>query len=238
MNAAMVFRLLPETHPVSARSAAFGRQRRSFSGLAKNIHRSAILRLLGITLLYTVAFSAMEALFPLYSEHTFGWKATQNAYIFVYVGIIMVIMQGGLVGRISKRWGVHALLLSGLVLLAIGLLLLPFTSRLTTLLLAVGLLSAGSGTVAATSSTLASLVTPRHEQGGTLSSIQSIGGLGRIIGPVAAGAIYGLAGAGSPFVVGGLLIVIAVLVGLPAFPVKDSIHGTLELEVAEVSVSN
>jgi hypothetical protein len=37
--------------------------------------------------------------------------------------------------------------------------------------------------------------------------------------------------------VGGLLIVIAVLVGLPAFPVKETVHGTLELEVAEVSVS-
>jgi MFS transporter, DHA1 family, tetracycline resistance protein len=237
VNAVIVFRLLPETHPVSARSAAFERQRIPFAGLAESIHRSAILRLLGINLLYTLAFSAMEALFPLFSEHTFGWKATQNAYLFVYVGIIMVIMQAGLVGRLAKRWGVHALLLSGLVLLAAGLLLLPGSTRLMILLWAVGLLSAGSGMVAATSSTLASLVTPRHEQGRTLSTIQSIGGLGRIIGPVAAGAIYALAGAGAPFEVGGVLILIAMLVALPAFPVAGAPHDALELEVTEVSVS-
>jgi multidrug resistance protein len=236
VNAAMVFRLLPETHAISARSADIRRQRLPFSGLAQSMPQSAILRLLGINLLYTVAFSAMEAMFPLFSEHTFGWKAPQNAYLFVYVGIIMVIMQAGLVGRLSKRWGVQALLLSGLVLLAIGLLLLPFGTRLVTLLLAVGLLSAGSGAVAATSSTLASLAAPRREQGRSLSTMQSIGGLGRIVGPVAAGATYALAGAGAPFVVGGLLISIAVLVGLAAFPAEESLHGTLELEGTKVSV--
>jgi multidrug resistance protein len=238
VNAAMVFRLLPETHPVSAQSADSRRQRIPLPGLAETVQQSAMLRLLGINLLYTLAFSAMETMFPLFSEHTFGWKAPQNAYAFVYVGIIMVIMQAGLVGRLAKRWGVHALLVSGLVLLAIGLLLLPFGTRLATLLLAVGLLSAGSGTVAATSSTLASLATPRHEQGRTLSTMQSIGGLGRIVGPVAAGATYALAGAGAPFVVGGLLISIAVLVGLAAFPAEESLHSTLELEESLVSVGN
>jgi multidrug resistance protein len=237
VNAAMVYRLLPETHPVSARSAEIALQRIPYAGLAESMQRSAILRLLGINLLYTSAFAAMEAMFPLFSEQTFGWKAPQNAYLFVYVGIIMVMMQGGLVGRLARRWGVHALLLSGLVVLAIGLLLLPLGTRLATLLLAVGLLSAGSGTVAATSSTLASLVTPRHEQGRTLSTIQSIGGLGRIIGPVASGAIYALAGAGAPFEVGGVLILIAMLVTLPAFPVAGAPHDALELEVTEVSVS-
>jgi MFS transporter, DHA1 family, tetracycline resistance protein len=236
VNAAMVFRVLPETHPVAARSAVIGRQRIPFVGLAESIRRPALLRLLGIYLLYTVAFSAMEAMFPLFSERTFGWKATQNAYIFVYVGIIMVIMQGGLVARLAKRWGVHALLVSGLVLLAIGLLLLPLGTRLVTLLLAVGFLGAGSGTVAATTSTLASLVTPRQEQGRTLSTMQSIGGLGRIVGPLAAGGGFALAGAGAPFVVGGLLISIAVFFGLAALPAEESLHGTLELEGTKVSV--
>jgi multidrug resistance protein len=237
VNAAMVFRFLPETHPVSARSIEIARPRIPFAGLAESLQRSALLRLLGINLLYTFAFAAMEAMFPLFSEHTFGWKATQNAYIFVYVGIIMVIMQGGLVGRLAKRFGVHVLLLSGLALLAIGLLLLPLGTRLPTLLLAVGLLAAGSGVVAATSSTLASLATPSHGQERTLSTIQSVGGLGRIIGPVAAGAIYALAGAGAPFVVGGLLILLAALVSLPVFPFKDPVHVTHELEVANVRVS-
>jgi MFS transporter, DHA1 family, tetracycline resistance protein len=229
VNAALVFRLLPETHPVSARSSEIGHHWAPFVGLATRKHPPAILRLLEINLLYTLAFAAMEAMFPLFSEHTFGWKATQNAYIFVYVGVIMVIMQGGLVGRLAKRWGVHAVLLAGLVLLAAGLLLLPLGTRLTMLLWATGLLSAGSGMVAAAGSTLASLATPGTTQGQTLSLIQSAGGLARIIGPVAAGALYTLAGAGAPFEVGGLLICLAVVVALPMFPVAGAVGGSLPL---------
>jgi MFS family permease len=186
-----------------------------------SLRSPAVARLIAVNLLYTLAFTAMEAMYPLFSQKMFGWGATQNAYIFVFVGVIMVIVQGGLVGRLSKLWGVQSLLLIGLALLAVGLLLLPFGTQLSVMLIAVGVLSAGGGVVSSMSSALASLATSSETQGQTLSLIQSSGGLGRIIGPVAAGSIFAVGGAGAPFVVGGLLAALALLVALPKISLQQ-----------------
>ncbi len=122
-----------------------------------------------------------------------------------------------MVGQLSKRFGVQTMFRVGLALLALGLLLLPMGGNLAVMFLALGLLSAGSGAVAATSSAIASLNADRKAQGETLSIVQSIGSLGRIIGPLLAGWIYARAGVGSPFMAGGLLIVVAFFLAMPTF---------------------
>lgn len=220
VNAALVLFFLPETRAPQASAVASPRSSLPFAGLAETARRPAIARLLWISLLYSVAFTAMEAMYPLFSQHVFGWTATQNAYIFVYVGVIMVIVQGGLVGQLAKRWGTQGLLIAGLALLAVGLLLLPFGARLTLMLIALGLLSAGSGAVSAMTSALASLATDSESQGQTLSIIQSIGGLGRIVGPIAAGWVFAIGGPGAPFAAGGVLAALALLIALPAIPLR------------------
>ncbi len=225
-NAALVYFFLPETHKPQANvvgSKITAQSLIPFAGLAETFQRPAIARLLVINLLYTLAFTAMEAMFPLFSQKTFGWGATQNAYLFVYVGVIMVVVQGGLVGRLSKRFGVQTLLVIGLVFLGAGLLLLPLGTQLALMLIAVGVLSAGSGVVSSMSSALSSLATSAEEQGQTLSVIQSFGGLGRIVGPVAAGWVFAVGGAGAPFVVGGLITVLTVFVALPAIQLQQQV---------------
>ena len=226
INAALVFFLLPETRvrrPAAAAVATAAQRPGSLgSALMETVRNPAVVRLLGINLLYTVAFTAMEAMYPLFSQKTFGWGATQNAYLFVFVGVIMVIVQGGLVGRLAKLWGVQGLLIIGLALLAAGLLLLPFGTQLAVMLIAVGALSAGSGVVSSMSSALASLASADETQGQTLSLVQSSGGLGRVVGPVAAGWLFAVGGAGAPFVVGGLLAALALLVTLPRIPLRRS----------------
>lgn len=224
VNAALVFFLLPETRathiqqPTQASGAPAQPQPGFVAGLLATLRNPAVARLIGVNLLYTLAFTAMEAMYPLFSQQTFGWGATQNAWVFVFVGVIMVIVQGGLVGRLSKLWGAQTLLLAGLALMAAGLLALPLGTTLAVMLLAIGALSAGSGAVSSMSSALASLASPDESQGQTLGVIQSSGGLGRVLGPVAAGWVFAVGGAGAPFVAGGLLTVLALLVALPRIP--------------------
>jgi multidrug resistance protein len=221
INATLVFFLLPETRPARGATAggAPARPQVGFvAGLLATLRIPAVARLIAVNLLYTLAFTAMEAMYPLFSQRIFGWGATQNAYVFVFVGVIMVIVQGGLVGRLAKLWGAQTLLLIGLALLAAGLLLLPLGTTLAVLLIAVGVLSAGSGAVSSMSSALASLAAPDETQGQTLGVIQSSGGLGRVLGPVAAGWAFAAGGAGAPFVIGGLLVALALLVALPRIP--------------------
>ncbi len=226
-NALLVLAFLPETHqrpspeaqarePQTAVAAA-RRWRVLFAGWQRTLRQPAVARLVAINLLFTLAFTAMEAIFPLFSQRVFGWTAQQNGYIFTYVGVVIVIMQGGLVGQLVKRWGEHRLLIGGLALLAAGLALLPVSTRLATLLVALGLLSAGDGAATPTSSALLSFASPADAQGETLGLAQGVGGLGRIAGPLLAGALFTL-GIGVPFIAGAGLMALAAALALPVLP--------------------
>ena len=220
-NALLVLAFLPETRKQRIGQATNAPAKRGapalVAGWQRTLRQPAVARLVAINLLFTLAFTAMEAIFPLFSQHTFGWTAEQNGYIFTYVGVVIVIMQGGLVGRLVKRWGEHRLLLAGLALLAVGLALLPISTQLATLLVALGILSAGEGAVTPTSSALLSFASPADAQGETLGLGQGVGGLGRIIGPLLAGVLFTL-GVGVPFIVGASLLALAAVLAVPALP--------------------
>lgn len=225
-NALLALAFLPETRQRSAVQAGEAPTREGLSSLwlgwQRALRQPAVARLVAINLLFTLAFTAMEAVFPLFSQRVFGWTAEQNGYIFTYVGVVIVIMQGGLVGRLVKYVGEHRLLIAGLALLAVGLALLPLSRQLATLLVALGILSVGEGAVTPTSSALLSFASSAEVQGETLGLAQGVGGLGRIIGPLLAGVLFTI-GTGVPFAAGAGLLVGAVVIawpGLPAAPRK------------------
>jgi MFS family permease len=215
VNALLVWRFLPETRVAHA-AASQRKGALAFFGWRRALSAPVVARLILINLLFTLAFTAMEDVFVLFTQQTFGWDATQNGYVFAYVGVIIVVMQGGLVGRLVKRWGLRPLLIGGLALLSVGL-LLPLSSSVGMLLVALGLLSVGEGAVTPTSSALLSLASLDGRQGETLGLAQGVGSLGRIIGPLAAGWLFLTLGASAPFLVGGMLTVAALLIALPAF---------------------
>jgi hypothetical protein len=76
------------------------------------LRNTTITRIIMINLLFTMAFTAMEAVFALFSHHRFGWSAKENGYMFTYVGFVVVIMQGGLVGQLVQRIGEPTLLIA------------------------------------------------------------------------------------------------------------------------------
>jgi multidrug resistance protein len=247
VNALLVFLFLPETHKqVSGETEQTHRGSRGlgilFSGWRNAARYPSVLGMVLINLLYTIAFTGMEAIFALFTQHTFGWGASQNGYIFTYIGIIVVIMQGGLVGRLVKRWREPGVLLAGLVLMAVGLISLAFSTRFALLLVTLGILSVGDGAVTPTVSTLLSFASPVEVQGEMLGLSQGVGGLGRIIGPLIAGSLYTFSSA-LPFVVGGILVILAAIVALPALSaVRRRARLSLEVveaqDVAEVSSSS
>lgn len=221
-NMLLVLRFLPETR--TQRDTAKTAQKGTFvllAGWQQALHYPAVARLVVVNLLFTVAFTAMEAIFPLFTQHAFGWGAVQNGYIFTYVGMIIVIMQGGLVGRLVKVFGEKRLLIGGLVLLASGLALLAWSTQLALLLIALGILSAGDGAVNPTVSTLLSFASPAEAQGEALGFAQGMAGLGRIIGPLAAGSLFAFGGSGAPFLIGAGLVLVAAIVALPALPIAN-----------------
>lgn len=235
INALLVLFLLPETRE---RQQFVGRKGLMALGGWNKLWRYPQLgRLVLINLLFTIAFTGMEAMFPVLAQHLFGWGARQTGYVFTYVGVIVVLMQGGLIRQLVKHWSERSILIAGLALLAFGLGLLAFSTQVALLLVSLGALSIGEGAVTPIVSTLISFASPRDEQGELQGLAQGFGGLGRIVGPVLASGLYVLAGPSSPFLTGGILGVLAILIALPAMalnPVSDgaTVSGEREKVVA------
>jgi multidrug resistance protein len=226
-NALLVLRFLPETRHMGVRRASvpFARSGRGavFISWGRVLRNPAVARLVVINLFFTIAFTAMETVFPLFTQHSFGWTARQNGYIFTYAGIVIVLMQGGMIGQLVRRWGERSLLMAGLVMLAAGLALLSRSASLALLLVALGIVSLSDGAVTPMVSALLSFASPPDAQGEMLGLAQGVAGLGRVIGPLAAGSAYAIGGASAPFLLGSVLVVLAALIALPALSIKHEV---------------
>ena len=140
------------------------------------------------TYFFTITgFSIMTTLFALFTEKHFGFDARQTGYIFGFIGIIAVIMQGGLLGRLIKMFGETALARMGLFMLAVAMVCLTFVATLPMLLAVCALMAISNSLVTPTLNGLASQMIDRSWQGRALGLMQSAGSSGRLVGPLLGG---------------------------------------------------
>jgi DHA1 family tetracycline resistance protein-like MFS transporter len=140
--------------------------------------------------LATFCFAAFESTFSLLVNEKYRMDAEHAGYLFTYCGVMAALLQGGLVGRLNKRFGEQKLIFSSLLITGLGLVLLPAMGHLTGLLVALALFAAGSGINRPPTFGLISLLTSPEEQGATLGVAQSAGSLARILSPIFANWLY------------------------------------------------
>lgn len=186
-NATLLYFTLPETvtrdHPARI-SAAGGR---GFTQLINSLKQPRLGFILTIYFLFVVAFSIMTTSFSLYTMFRFGYDAQHNGYLFAYVGLIAVIIQGGLIGRLVKRFGEQWLVIVGALFFALSLFSVPFVGPnaggLVALLIGGGIFSLGNSLSTPALNSLASKSVGAAEQGSVLGVTQSVASLARAVGP-------------------------------------------------------
>ena len=206
VNAAVAWRRLPETRPADVRRAAHE--------AAKN-DTGAKVRLWGLAVAgFTaiVAFSGFEATFSLLAGDRFRLTEAGVAAIFVGVGVVLVAVQGGLIRPINAKIGTQRSLQVGLVLNSAGLVVLAFAETWPLLIVALALLTVGQGLVTPNLSSLVSGRVPDHRRGEALGFQQGVNAFGRVAGPALAGVLYDHVAIGSPYLVGGALCGVALVV--------------------------
>jgi MFS family permease len=172
-------------------------------------------RLLAVFFVVILAFSGMETTFAWWAIDRFSWGPRPIGFVFFYVGLLSAAMQGGAIGPLTRRFGEERLMLSGLVLIALGLLVMPLAREVPPLIIAVTLLALGMGAMQPTLNSLISRLAPPEQQGEVMGVAQSVGALARVLGPIIAGALFSGIGPSSPFFWGSLLVALSVLVGWP-----------------------
>lgn len=204
-----VIALLPESRPEPREGGSPGR----LAAARKALARPVLARLLVVFFLVILAFSGMETTFAWWAIGQFGWGPRQTGFVFFYVGLLSALMQGGLIGRLTRRFGEERLMLTGLVLIAFGLVVMPFAHDLPPLIVALSALALGMGAMQPSINSLISRRAGEAQQGEILGVAQSVGSLARVVGPIAAGALFSDFGRSSPFLWGGALVGAALLIG-------------------------
>ncbi|HVH79900.1 MAG TPA: MFS transporter [Stellaceae bacterium] len=180
-----------------------------FAALREALGRPALARLLAVFFLAILAFGGMEAVFALWAMAQYGWGPAQIGYLFTYIGVVSAVMQGGLIGKLTARFGEEKLLVAGLVLIALGLLAIPAAHDLPILIVAVTCLALGMGAMQPSLNSLISRRAGADEQGEVMGVAQSVASLSRVLGPLFAGALFAGFGRNSPFLVGMVLVIAA-----------------------------
>jgi len=179
--------------------------------------RAVLVRLVVVSFVGIVAFSGFESTFSLLASARYGLALASTAAVFAVIGVLLVIVQVGLVGPINARFGEGMTLRIGLLGNVCGLVVLSVDLGWIGLAVALVLLSFGQGLL---TPTLTSAVAGRAaaDTGVWLGWQQSAGGLARVLGPLAAGALFQWAGVGWPYAVGAVLALVALLLLPPARP--------------------
>ncbi len=222
VNAAFTFRFLPESLTPEKRQAIHDETVASGNpstvSLLWRVVQGPAGFLFGLTFFVTLGFAAMEQIFSFYLLAHFPNEVTKQnqplmtGYILGGAGIVSIIIQGGLIGRLVPRYGEGALARVGIACLGLGFLFFPFAS--TVLKLAFGplvLLFIGRALVAPV---LSSLISRKANlgQGLTLSTSQSFDSLARTVGPLMAGTLFYRVSPGAPYTLSAALMGVALCI--------------------------
>jgi MFS transporter, DHA1 family, tetracycline resistance protein len=210
LNLALAFFLLPE-------SLKPGTERRTWS---VGVYQRALSHpRVGLPILMfflgTLAFAAMEWTLTPFLIDRFAFSQRDTGKLFFGLGLIIALVQGGLIRRLAKGGREPQLLVAGTLLMVPGLALIPWAPTVPALWGVLSVLAFGQGIVSPSTSSLISQATSPTEQGAILGVSQGMSSLARAIGPLAAGALIGAQGSvGVAFPAAALVMALAFLLSL------------------------
>jgi DHA1 family tetracycline resistance protein-like MFS transporter len=146
-------------------------------------------RLLAVTGLTMVVFVGMETTLGLLVSDRFAITASGLGWLLTLAGIASIIAQAGLVWRLSERFGDWTVAAGAAGLIAVALATLPL-APFAIFLAGVCIVGAAQGALTNITASMASRLAPAGSTGKYVGLNQAFSALGRVIGPVLAGALY------------------------------------------------
>lgn len=195
--AALLF--LRESLPPERRSdAGDGPREGAFRAMGRVARRPVLAQLMLVGFMVYFGMALFETIFPLWSGARFGWGPREVGLVFTYLGFLIGIVQGLLVGRLVTRFGEGPLVAFGLACYPIGLLMMTEAPVWQLMMIGLTFTAGGGALFIATMNSLVSRQAAEQERGLVMGVFQSGSWMGRSIGPPVAGLLFGALGANSP----------------------------------------
>ncbi len=220
INLGLVIWILPETLPKTSRKLLPRKRKLNpLSQLKKLFSNPQVRRPCLAFFLFFMAFNGCTTVLVLYLKQSFEWSGTLSGWVFGVVGIIAMIVQGGLIGPLVKKYGELRLTITGLGFLTIGCLLIAQANKensIPIIFSGCSVLAIGTGLVTPCLRGLISRRIETSSQGTVLGGLQGLQSLGTCLGGLAAGVAFDFSKK-SPFLGAGLilLLIIVLLIGMP-----------------------
>lgn len=187
------------------------RRRVNFAIYKECFSNAAVFTPMILFFILTLAFVQLEVTFGLYVMDRFGLHERQAGFLFAGMGVVMAIVQGGLIGRFVKKFGELGTLRWGMPAIVLGLCGLIVSPTVPLMCASLLVMAAGYSLSNPCLSALTSKNAPADRQGSVLGIYQSMGSLARVMGPLAGGALYKYSQVGA-FTGSAVLIIIAKIV--------------------------
>lgn len=213
INLVAVYFWLPESLTEERRAELASQKKAdvSFSALIAAMQRPLVGSLLWVRFGFAVAFNSFQTVFPLYVLYKFDLNAQQTGYILAYLGVVLVIMQGGVIGPLSERFKESNLLVIFLTFALVGMIGWAVTPSVTLLLVAMFPMAVGAGSFNALINSAISKSVTREEIGGMLGLGAGLESSTRVVMPALASYLLGAYGPSAPGYLGSVVMAIVVV---------------------------
>ena len=199
----LAFFKLPESLPPESRSESnkspISHLGETFSRITSVMRMPTISSLVNVNFLFLIGFTMMHGTFILFTSMDadsggLGWSERDNGWAFAFVGLIGVIVQGGLIRPLTRKFSLRGMMIVGTALAGLGISSIPYASPEARWLIFASCagFAIGNGVFMPTQSSLLTFATKDggHELGTIMGAQEGLGALARIIGPFLSAVIW------------------------------------------------
>lgn len=202
-----VFAFFKESRTEAAKTEEPQSQISRLEAIGRIRTRPILLQICLMMLCFTIPLSMMESILSYFMEDLYQWGPPDMGKLFLFIGVILMVVQGGLIGRLTARFGEISLARFGVFLMGTGLFSVLMVSEAWLVFIGIGATSVGTALFNTSMSTLASHRAKATERGAVMGVFQSMQSLGRSTGPLAAGVLNEQLN-GLPLLAGGFVILL------------------------------
>lgn len=199
-NLVLITLILPESLSAETREKLRHSEKTAFSlRILKNaLDKPIVGPLLHSRVYYSIAHGVFQTIFALYAQQRLNLNAAQTGLVLGYVGILVVLVQVGAIGRLTKKYTESRLMRSSSFVLAISYVLWAVVPNLISLMIVLIPIAAASGILNTVLRSALTKAVAKEEIGGILGLSSSLESMTSIITPVLGGFLIASIGTWAP----------------------------------------
>ncbi|KHN85225.1 Major facilitator superfamily domain-containing protein 10 [Toxocara canis] len=159
---------------------------------------------------YLFLYSGLEFTLAFFTHMRFQYDSMQQGRMYVFTGVLMMLLQGGFVRRIPAEKQ-HSIVLFAIALIVPSFITIAFAQTQAVFYAGLALYAVASAIVVPCLTSCISRLASAHSKGATIGVFRCLGALARALGPLFASTVFWLIGPTICYVAGGIALIIPFL---------------------------